>query len=59
MRERRGLPIAAHLGLLVALAFLLAFVGVVAVVIWLPARPPDVMRADEVTQHFQDGYRAA
>ena len=58
MREQRGLPIAAHLGLLVALAFVSAFVGIIAVVIWLPPRPPDVMRADMVAQHFQDGYAA-
>jgi signal transduction histidine kinase len=42
----------------VALAFVSAFVGIVAVVIWLPPRPPDVMRADMVAQHFQDGYAA-
>jgi signal transduction histidine kinase len=53
----RGMPIAAHLGLLVALAFISAFVGVFAVVIWLPPRPPDVMRADMVADHFQAGYR--
>jgi signal transduction histidine kinase len=55
----RGMPIAAHLGLLVALAFVSAFVGVFAVVIWLPPRPPDVMRADMVAEHFQAGYRFA
>jgi len=55
----RGMPIAAHLGLLVALAFVSAFVGVFAVVIWLPPRPPDVMRADMVAEHFQAGYRYA
>jgi two-component system OmpR family sensor kinase len=59
MRENRGLPIAAHLGLLVALAFVSAFIGIVAVVIFLPPRPPDVMRTDMVAQHFQDGYAAA
>ncbi|MBI3438184.1 MAG: HAMP domain-containing protein [Proteobacteria bacterium] len=59
MRDQRGLPIAAHLGLLVALAFVSAFIGIVAVVIWLPPRPPDVMRADMVAQHFADGYAAA
>src|SRR4029077_14519900 len=41
MREQSGLPIAAHLGLLVALAFVSAFIGIVTVVIWLPPRPPD------------------
>jgi signal transduction histidine kinase len=59
MRVQSGLPIAAHLGLLVALAFVSAFIGIVAVVIFLPPRPPDVMRADMVAQHFQDGYAAA
>ena len=50
MRERRGLPIAAHLGLLVALAFVSAFIGIVAVVIFLPPRQPDVMRTDLVAE---------
>jgi two-component system OmpR family sensor kinase len=59
MRERSGLPIAAHLGLLVALAFASAFVGIVAVVIFLPPRPPDVTRADVAAEHFQDGYAFA
>ena len=56
MTERNGLPIAAYLGALVALALSAAFVAVLAVVIWLPPRPPDVMRADEVADHFQSGY---
>jgi signal transduction histidine kinase len=56
MIQVRGLPIAAYLGALVALALTAAFVAVLAVVIWLPPRPPDVMRADEVADHFQSGY---
>jgi signal transduction histidine kinase len=56
MRERKGLPIAAYLGALVALALASAFVAVVAILIWLPPRPPDVMRADIVTDVFQAGY---
>lgn len=56
MDKARGLPIAAYLGALVALALASAFVAVLAVVIWLPPRPPDVMRADEVAGHFQAGY---
>ncbi len=56
MRERKGLPIAAYLGLLVALALASAFVAVVAIVLWLPPRPPDVMRADVVADVFQAGY---
>ncbi|MGQ0533851.1 MAG: ATP-binding protein [Caulobacteraceae bacterium] len=56
MRETRGLPIAAYLGMLVALALAGAFVAVLAVVIWLPPRPPDVMRTDVVAEHFEAGY---
>ena len=56
MHERTGLPIAAYLALLVALALAAAFVAVVAVVIWLPPRPPDVMRTDVVADHFRAGY---
>lgn len=51
-----GLPIAAYLGALVALALASAFVAVLAIVLWLPPRPPDVMRADDVAEHFQAGY---
>lgn len=53
---RAGLPIAAYLGVLVALALASAFVAVLAIIIWLPPRPPDVMRADVVAEHFQAGY---
>src|SRR5512147_3170935 len=59
MSERRGLPIAAHLGLLVALAFASAFVVMLAVIIWLPPRPPDVMRADQLIDAFAQGYAQA
>ena len=59
MRTARSLPIAAHLGLLVALAFASAFVMMLAVVIWLPPRPPDVMRADELIDAFAEGYAEA
>ncbi|MEZ5996316.1 MAG: ATP-binding protein [Hyphomonadaceae bacterium] len=52
----RGLPVAAYLGALVALALAAAFVATLAVVIWLPPRPPDVMREDLVAGHFQVGY---
>ncbi len=52
----RGLPIAAYLGALVALALASAFVAVLAIVIWLPPRPPDVMRADVISDYFQAGY---
>jgi hypothetical protein len=53
---RAGLPIAAYLAALVALALAAAFVAVVAVVLWLPPRPPDVMRADIVADQFAAGY---
>lgn len=56
MNKASGLPIAAYLGALVALALAAAFVAMLAIVIWLPPRPPDVMRADEVAEHFQGGY---
>ncbi len=59
MRERRSLPIAAHLGLLVALAFVSAFVVMLAVVIWLPPRPPGVMRGDQLIEAFAQGYGEA
>ncbi|HEX8900961.1 ATP-binding protein [Vitreimonas sp.] len=56
MRDVRGLPIAAYLGALVALALTAAFVATLAIVIFLPPRPPDVMRADKITDHFEAGY---
>ncbi len=56
MDKARGLPIAAYLGALVALALAAAFVAMLAIVIWLPPRPPDVMRADVVADHFREGY---
>ncbi|MBL8545013.1 MAG: HAMP domain-containing protein [Hyphomonadaceae bacterium] len=56
MRETRGFPIAAYLGMLVALALAAAFVATLAIVIFLPPRPPDVMRADIVADNFQAGY---
>jgi two-component system OmpR family sensor kinase len=59
MSERRGLPIAAHLALLVALAFAAAFVVNIAVVIWLPPRPPDVMRGDHLIEEFARGFDEA
>ncbi len=56
MRETRGIPIAAYLGVLVAIALAAAFVATLAIVIFLPPRPPDVMRADVVADNFQAGY---
>ncbi|MEZ5957108.1 MAG: ATP-binding protein [Hyphomonadaceae bacterium] len=56
MRETRGLPIAAYIGALVAIALAAAFIATLAIVIFLPPRPPDVMRADTVAENFQAGY---
>ncbi|QGZ94015.1 ATP-binding protein [Terricaulis silvestris] len=56
---RNGFPIAVYLGALVALALTAAFVAVMAIVIWLPPRPPDVVRADMVSRHFSRGYEFA
>jgi len=58
-REHRGVPIAAHLALLVALAFAAAYVVNLAVVLVLPPRPPDVVRADVLMDTFEAGYEAA
>ena len=51
-----GFPIAAYLGMLVALALAAAFIAMLAIVIWLPPKPPDVMRADVVAAFFESGY---
>jgi len=56
MNQRPGLPIAAYLGVLVALALAAAFVATLAIVIFLPPRPPDVVRADKAAEHFEEGY---
>jgi two-component system OmpR family sensor kinase len=59
MAERRGLPIAAHLGLLLALAIVSSFVVNIAVLVWFPPRPSDVMRADQMIDAFAVGYAQA
>jgi two-component system OmpR family sensor kinase len=56
MAERRGLPIAAHLGLLLALAIVSSFVVNLAVLVWFPPRPPDVVRADQMIDAFASGF---
>lgn len=56
---RNGLPIAAHLAFLVALAAAAAFVAALAVIVWLPPRPPDVLRSDQVSAAFASGYAEA
>jgi signal transduction histidine kinase len=59
MKEKGGLPIAAHLALLVALAFGAAYIVNLAVVLALPPRPPDLVRGDVILAAFEKGYRAA
>lgn len=56
MDKARGLPIAAYMGMLVALALASAFVAMLAIIMWLPPKPPDVMRADVVADQFKSGY---
>lgn len=57
--RRAGLPIAAHLGLLVTVAVTAAFIAALAIVLLLPPRPPDVMRADQVLEQFTAAYAHA
>lgn len=57
--KRRGLPIAAHLTLLVTLAVSAAFVAALAIVLLLPPRPPDAMRADQLIDDFATAHAAA
>ncbi len=56
---RTGVPIAAHLALLVVVSLLAAFAITVSVVVMLPRRPPDVARSDQVLDAFFAGYEAA
>lgn len=56
MQTRPAIPIVGYLGMLVAMALAAAFVATLAIVIWLPPRPPDVMPADAVAEMFVDGY---
>ncbi|NWG53422.1 MAG: HAMP domain-containing protein [Hydrogenophilaceae bacterium] len=58
-KRSRGLPIAAHLALLVALVFATAFAVTLTIILALPPRPPDVMRSDQIVSDFVTGYRAA
>jgi signal transduction histidine kinase len=55
----RGLPIAAHLGLLAAISVAASFLVAVAIVILLPPRPPDIMRADQIIDGFAGAYAEA
>lgn len=56
MMRRSGLPIAAYLAALVALALAAAFIAVVLIVLFLPPRPPDVARSDKIADYFVAGY---
>lgn len=57
--KNKGLPIAAHLALLVAIALAAAYVVNLAAVMMLPPRPPDVMRGDRVLDAFAEGFVVA
>ncbi|MBL8559918.1 MAG: HAMP domain-containing protein [Hyphomonadaceae bacterium] len=56
---KSGLPIAAHLAVLVAIALAAAYVVNLTAVVMLPPRPPDVMRGDKVLDAFTAGYAVA
>lgn len=57
--KNKGLPIAAHLAFLVAIALAAAYVVNIAAVVMLPPRPPDVMRGDKVLDAFAEGFAVA
>jgi signal transduction histidine kinase len=59
MTSGRGLPIAAHLALLVAIALIAAHVAIFIVVVLSPARPAEVARGDVVLSLFAEGYAQA
>jgi len=52
----RGAPIAVHAALLVAIALIASYVVMIATIIALPPRPPEVMRGDKVIEAFAAGY---
>lgn len=56
---RGGLPIAAHVALLVALALIATFVVNILVVVALPPRPPGVAPFKSVMETVKTGYEAA
>lgn len=55
----RGLPIAAHIALLVTVALVAAYVVNLILVVMLPPRPPNLVRADQMATRFEEAYRAA
>jgi signal transduction histidine kinase len=54
-----GLPMAAYIATLLAVALAAAYVVNIAAVVMLPPRPPDVMRGDRVLDAFVAGYEVA
>lgn len=54
-----GLPMAAYIAILLAVALAAAYVVNIAAVVMLPPRPPDVMRGDRVLDAFVAGYETA
>lgn len=59
LRVPRSLPIAAHLAILIALAFAAAFVANLTVLSWVPPPVPSLMRGDQVIDAFELGFEAA
>jgi signal transduction histidine kinase len=59
MMRVSGLPIAAHVALLMVIALVTAFAVNAAVLLALPPRPPDAVRGDRVMNLFHQGYTAA
>lgn len=58
-KMRQGLPIAAHVALLIAAALLVTYIVNVAVIIGLPPRPPGVAPHRIVFDTFERGFAAA
>lgn len=58
-KMRQGLPIAAHVALLIAAALLVTYIVNVAVIVGLPPRPPGVAPHRIVFDTFERGFAAA
>lgn len=58
-KMRQGLPIAAHVALLIAVALLVTYIVNVAVIVGLPPRPPGVAPHRIVFDTFERGFAAA
>lgn len=57
--RHKALPIAAHLAALVALAVTGALAAALTIVLLLPPRPPEVVRADLLIDSFKSAYTTA